>query len=366
MSGKFFTRRQFGYQSVATPASLLLLQSRTEAREKKPELPPVLPPRYGLSTKEYILKQLESAPRSLSFDKAELPTREWQLKLRARLLSLLDLDSVDFNIPDVRIESTVAKRGFTETKLHYQVDKNLWCPAILLTPENARGRLPAVLACHGHGTGVRFPIYTYIEGFARRGYIVFAPDVRDFGERAYEKRGPHECFHLEPMYNLLGHSSMGLKIKDLLLGLAWMRAQKNIDPERIGCGGLSMGGGLSLFLSAIQPRIAVSVVSGFLTNYKSAFVDKPGMCPGYVVHGILNYCDLYDVAGLIAPRPLVIESGRQDKWSVHEEVLSAHEKARQIYKAFGAENRIVMDAFDGRHEFNGKIAYPWFDTFLKN
>ena len=153
-----------------------------------------------------------------------------------------------------------------------------------------------MLACHGHGTGLRYPLYSYIEDFARRGYIVFAPNVRDFGERAFESRVTHECPHLEPLYNLVGVSSIGLKLRDLLIGLQWLKTQKGVDAGRIGCAGLSMGGGLALFLSAIQPDIAVTVISGFLSTYKGLMFDIRN-CPGYVLNGILEYCDLYDVAG---------------------------------------------------------------------
>jgi hypothetical protein len=276
----------------------------------------------------------------------------------------LQLDLAAIQAPTAHVESTTEKDGYRETKLHYQVEENVWCPSFLLEPLEGNPEGAAVLACHGHGTGVRYPLYSYVEDFARLGYIVFAPNVRDFGERAFETRATHECPQLEPLYNLLGASSFGLKVKDLLIGLEWLKAREEVDADRIGCAGLSMGGGLAMFLSAVQPSIAVTAVSGFLSTYKGLMLDVRN-CPGYVVNGILQHCDLYDVAGLIAPRPLVVGSGTRDPCFVHEDTLFAYDKAWRIYAAFGAEECIALDEFEGEHEFHGEVAYPWFDRFLR-
>lgn len=325
-----------------------------------PEIPE---PRYGLSTAEYLQRFLETANRSLSFERANLAPREWQSKLRSKLCELLQLDPSSLQAPAAHVETTTEKDGYRETRLHYQVEKDLWCPSLFLEPSQPSAPGAAVLACHGHGTGLEYPLYTYIEDFVRRGHVVFAPNVRDFGERAFETRMAHECPHVEPLYNLLGVSSLGLKVKDLLLGLEWLKARDEIDAERIGCAGLSMGGGLAMFLSAVQPSIAVTAVSGFLSTYKGLMLDVRN-CAGYVVNGVLQHCDLYDVAGLIAPRPLVVESGTRDPCFVHEDALFAYERTRDIYAAFGAEDCIALDEFEGEHEFHGEVAYPWFDRFL--
>ncbi len=359
------SRRGFGVSCAASSASLLLAGTQAQAQAKEKNRPPVSAPAYGLSSKEYLLDAIENAPRRLSFERASLQPEEWWKKLHTKLLSLLDLDNLQLKPPSAHIESSIQKDGFQITEIVYQVEDNLWCPALLYRPDTPHPKGPAVLACHGHGIGIEDDLYTYIDGFAKRGYTVFAPNVRDFGERAFEVRGPHECPHVEPLYNMLGWSSMGLKLKDLLLGFELLKTQEHVDPKRIGCAGLSMGGGLSLFLSAIQPEIAVSLISGFLSTYKGLMFDKRN-CPGYVVNGILQYCDLYDVAGLIAPRPLVVESAIQDPCFVHEDTLNAYGKTADIYKAFGAEDKIVLDEFEGGHMFHGTVTYPWFDRFLKD
>ncbi len=81
--------------------------------------------------------------------------------------------------------------------------------------------------------------------------------------------------------------------------------------------------------------------------------------PGIYVHG-----DVADIAGLIAPRPLLIESGIYDAGFPIEASLAAHDHLRRIYRAAGAEDKLHVDVFSGGHQFHGPSARDFFDAYL--
>src|SRR4029079_3378382 len=85
--------------------------------------------------------------------------------------------------------------------------------------------------------------------------------------------------------------------------------RKTLDASRIGCVGISGGGTCTLFSAALEPRIKAAMVSGYLNTFRDSIVSISHCMDNYVP-GIMNWAEMYDVAGLIAPRPLVIESGR--------------------------------------------------------
>ena len=77
-----------------------------------------------------------------------------------------------------------------------------------------------------------------------------------------------------------------------------------------------------------------------------------------------SYGDVADIAGLIAPRPLLVESGIYDDCFPIEATLQAHEHLRRIYRAAGAEDRLHIDVFSGAHQFHGPSAREFFDRYL--
>jgi hypothetical protein len=68
---------------------------------------------------------------------------------------------------------------------------------------------------------------------------------------------------------------------------------------------------------------------------------------------------MYDIAGLIAPRPLFVESGEQDNIFPIKASLESFSRVRDIYKVFGAEDRVEQEVFPAEHSFWGKRGIPF-------
>src|ERR1041385_360733 len=99
--------------------------------------------------------------------------------------------------------------------------------------------------------------------------------------------------------------------------------------------GISGGGTVTVFSTALEPRIRAALVSGYLNTFKDS-VGSLAHCIDNYVPGILNYAEMHDIAGLIAPRPLFVESGEKDNISPIKASIASFNEVQKIYGVFGA------------------------------
>ena len=84
-----------------------------------------------------------------------------------------------------------------------------------------------------------------------------------------------------------------------------------------------------------------------------------GIAAGNFVPGLHRFGEMYDLVGLIAPRPMLVEAGTHDAIFPIEAVQRSVEKAREVYEVFGARDQVETDYFVGRHQISGKRAYDF-------
>jgi len=119
--------------------------------------------------------------------------------------------------------------------------------------------------------------------------------------------------------------------------------------------GLSYGGRMTMLTAALEPRIRVAVISGAL-NAMQERISGPYSCGAQVIPGLLQFGDTPEIASLIAPRSCLWEVGSQDKLLPPEWVEQALERIRRAYGAYGAEQELRVDRFEGGHRWNGELA----------
>jgi hypothetical protein len=144
-------------------------------------------------------------------------------------------------------------------------------------------------------------------------------------------------------------------------------ALPEVDAGRCGCGGLSEGGKRALFLAALDDLVQVAVVSGYFTSLRAevaAWDRLAGWDICNVVPGLLRWADLPDVAALIAPRHLIVESGKRDALYTPKGVVEGFNRAAVAWNALGAGQNIELDLFDGAHEWSGRLCYDHLDRVL--
>ncbi len=304
--------------------------------------------------------------------------KRWREGLRRELWRLLgDLPEETSSLNPEVVEE-FEKDGILISKIVYDVEEDFSIPAYLLRPAEAKGRLPAILALHGHGRGkvdvagifsseleyqkhIAPLNYDYAYQFAKRGYVVLAPDARCFGELS---RDGVRCDWGFKAAILLGRTLVGLRVWDAMRSIDYLQSLPFVDGSRIGCVGLSWGGTWTAYTSALDDRIKVAVISGYFDSFRDMLLERP-CCICQYIPGIRKIADFPDIVGLIAPRPLLIEYGRRDPLYTYSEVLKAYGRLKKIYELLGVPERLDLDVFDGAHMFHGGKAYVWVDKWLK-
>ena len=100
------------------------------------------------------------------------------------------------------------------------------------------------------------------------------------------------------------------------------------------------------------------MISGYLNTFRDSVMSISHCIDNYVP-GILNYAEMYDVAGLIAPRPLFVESGEKDNIFPIAASKASFERLKKVYAAFDAASLTEQETFDGPHSFWGKRGLPF-------
>ncbi len=306
-------------------------------------------------------------------------------------------------------ETHIREKVLFSTSPHFRV------PGYVLIPRNLRGRAPAIVDLHSHGGMFLFGKEKVIdlgrnhaamidyqrrnyEGrptateLVRRGYVVISIDAFMFGERrlimdADLKHGwDRSRYSLDDVrvLNLACRSKETTLVKALTwAGLTWpgivfwddMRtvdylvSRPEVDRERIGCVGVSMGGYRACFLAALDERIQAACVTGFMSTFRpmiQAHVDTHSWV--HYVPGLQKYLDLPDVATMHAPKPLLVQQCTQDRLFPLAGMRTSVERIADGYAKAGAKDRFTGRFYDVPHVFNRAMqddAIDWFDRHLR-
>jgi cephalosporin-C deacetylase-like acetyl esterase len=265
-----------------------------------------------------------------------------------------------------KIIESVKKKKYIRHKVIYNTRKGLQAVAYLLIPRGIKGKTPAVLCPHGHFERGKKSVASdtnngYGRILAEEGYITLCPDNIGFAERGFDAGWMTSRYMmLAYRLRLMGEDVMGFRVWDLVRALDYLESLPEVDNNRIGCVGLSLGGQLTMFISALDDRIKAVGISGFMPS-SSGFMNTleyGWVCPCGFLTGFLKYADFSDVFSLIAPRPLMIENGYRDIATTLKDTFNNIRKIKKAYQFFNAPDNLVFHMFKGGHEFNGKQIIP--------
>jgi dienelactone hydrolase len=187
---------------------------------------------------------------------------------------------------------------------------------------------------------------------------VLCPDQIGFGERELPE-GKVNYQVIVHGLNMLGHTLIGLRYWDLLRALDLLQSLPAVSRGRIGVMGLSLGGEMTMFVSALQTRVRAAVVCGYLTSHRSTFLDRPHCTCGHL-RDLAKHFEHADIAALIAPRPLFLDAGRKDGSFPYQDAQAIVRQLRPVYRLFGRpRSHLGIEVHDGGHEIAGKESIPW-------
>ena len=264
--------------------------------------------------------------------------------------------------------------GYRRHRVVFDSEESMSVPAYLLVPDDRSAPGSAVLAVHGHGPGKSRVCATeeagepgddYAAELARRGHVVLAPDLRCFGERADWNPPDHYGCDTNLVHQVMaGWSPLTQNVWDMQRALDVLTGHRMVDPGRVGVVGFSYGGTIALFLAACDPRVAAAVVCGFFSSWAEAHKVPWNMCGSQVLPGLLGSMEHADLGALIAPRPLLVVSGRDDLLFPVEAAEQAVGRLGRVYEHLGARGALQHHVFDGDHRWEGERAYPFLERQL--
>ena len=314
---------------------------------------------------------------------------QWQAQARARLSEILGLPLMQNAPPLARLRASVREAdGLLREEWLMQTEPEVWMPYTLLIPDGIETPAPLVFAPHGHGGGGKWMVTgrrdnalvaSGIERFngdyglqlARAGFIVAAPDGRGFGERREPAvQGDEDvlkssCAHLTLSGSPLGLTVQGMMTWDLMRLLDWLQDDPRVDATRVGSAGLSGGGQQTLNFAALDTRVKASVVSGYFYGARESLLQLNRNCLCNMVPDLWSSFDMGDVAGLITPRGLFIETGDADPLngaSGLDNVYPQVEIANRVFELAGES--VQHDVVPGPHRWNGRKSVPWLQEQL--
>jgi len=317
----------------------------------------------------------ENPPKLAFKGKSRSDFDSWHAALYAKMKALSGLDRMEVWRCEPAIESQEATDHGDHTRqlITLRTAPDYTMPVTVLRPKGV-GPFTPVIALHGHGQGMNDVIgkaptdalrerikahnYTYAIEAVREGYIVFAPDKRGFGSRGGESK---MCVELATAAIVMGLSVIGIHTWDNMRLLDHVQSRGDVRPGAIGCLGLSGGGGGTMWLAAMDNRITAAVASGHIADYAEG--QFAHICN--VVPSMLEWADRGDFAGLIAPRPLLVESASEDECFSRERSLKAFATLERVYEAAGVRDRLDIDCFDGHHEWSGRKAWAFLKKWLR-
>lgn len=315
---------------------------------------------------------------------------DWSNSLREQLHSLIGTGQMHRCPANPKILEEITCDGYVRKKILIHTEEDILMPFYMLVPTDIQKgeKRTALIACHGHSSNGKEAVagvrdkkvvaetidhynYNYGEVFARKGYVVFAPDARGFGERREcydqgeedEKLLASSCSYLNVMAMSLGQTVMGMWLWDLMRLVDYALSCDFINGH-IACAGLSGGGMQSLWLAAMDTRIESCVVSGYFYGYLQSLLINYNCLCNYVPD-LWRNADIGDIGALICPRPVLIETGDADFLNGKdglENVFPQVEIIRKAMRLFGKEENIYHDIFQGEHKWHGGQAYQWISS----
>ena len=363
----------------------------------------------------FVQQLADRSPLELSFLHPQFrDLQSWQKTARPRVF-----EQLFYSPPSVPANPTVISRidrgDYIEEYFTFQTTPELRVPAYVLIPSKAKLPAPALVVLHDHGgfylwgkekvvavtdehpvlTAFKLQYYggrSIASELASRGYVVITIDMFYWGERrmlldedppSYRQRQPMtkeeiDAFNRRSSQNeqlvarslfTAGASLPGVLLWDDIRTLEYLASRPEVDAQRIGCIGLSVGGYRSFHLAAMDERIKAAVDVGWMTAFAPTIRRHVINTVGLTFHipGLYRYLDLPDLAALIAPRSVFVINGSKDSLFPPQGVAAAFRKIEECFAKAGVPERQRCRLYDAPHQFNLKMqadAWEWLGTSL--
>jgi dienelactone hydrolase len=285
---------------------------------------------------------------------------------------------------NVRIVSREEKNGYILEKFVFDNGVDSWVPGYIAIPTNVEGKVPVIIGLHGHGSS-KDNIFgsnpataqDVMALFISNGYAVMAIDSYFNGER--RGQGPAGDLEMQTradqelslfkINSWFGRSLWGMQLRDEQIAIDYLTSRPEIDAERIGIEGMSMGSTRAWWLAALDERIRVVVGIACFTRYKELIEQRQLRAHGiyYFVPGMLKHFDTEALMGLIAPRPFLVLTGDSDLGSPLSGIRVLEDKLDSVYNLYNQQGNFKSIVYENTgHVFTDEMKIEMLDWFEKH
>lgn len=361
-------------------------------------------------------------PARLSFRQARFAPEHldaWRRAALDRLHALL-LEPDAGGVPRAEVQHQFDYDGLHVEHLSWQLPYGPPTEAVFLKPKGASGRLPAVLALHDHGGNKYFgwrkiaqigdeihPMMrehrdssyggvSWANELARRGYAVLVHDTFAFASRRIrvadvprvlrgdlEERQPESIEEIRDYNNFAAEHEHVMSKSLFCAGTTWpgvflaedrraldyLCSRPDVDPGRVGCGGLSGGGLRTVYLGGTDDRIACACCVGMMSTWRDYLLHKVYTHTWMIyIPGLPPDLDYPEIFGLRVPRATLVQFDEEDQLFTLPEMKRADRILAEVFAKAGASDRYRGRFYPGPHKFDRAMqaeAFDWFDRWLK-
>lgn len=299
---------------------------------------------------------------------------EWKAGAREKLRELLGIAKLGTCEPDFTIEYERDTELWHEIRFCFHSERERRVPGHFVIPKGCEGkRLPVMICLQGHSTGMHNSLgVVKYEGdeksqsgdrdfcvqSVKRGMCAVCIEQRCFGECGGTPKP--DCYSASMTALLYGRTALGERVWDVsrlidVIGKHFPQA----DTQHIYCMGNSGGGTTAFYAACMDERIAGCIPSCSLCTYEAS-IGGVYHCACNYVPRIAEYFDMGDLAGLIASRPLVMVSGREDGIFPLDAAGKTFDIIKRMYTAAGSPGKCAWVVGDGGHRFYAEKAWKAF------
>jgi dienelactone hydrolase len=282
----------------------------------------------------------------------------------------------------VKVLSRDIHGGYTLERFEFHNGVDMVVPGFLAVPTGRTGPIPVIVGMHGHsGSKAEYlpnPASDRSLGLllVKAGFAVAAIDGYFNGERV--GKGPRGALEKDPAYGQemslfklhlwQGRTLWGMMIRDEQCLIDYLQSRPELDKDRVGATGMSMGCTRAWWTSALDDRVKVVVGVACFTRYTELLAHGKTHGIYYYVPGLLTHFDSEAIYALTAPRPMLMLSGDEDHNAPPDGVEVLERKVGAVYQLYGHPERFrsVLYKRTG-HEYLPEMRsemVAWFQQWL--
>jgi len=306
----------------------------------------------------------------------EMGLEKWQDSFRSELRSKLGIPVIEAAIsgtdfkPSAKFLRSEDDGTMIREWWEIMTEPDVVIKYIVMKPKNLTGRVPLMVATHGHSKSTEISAGIYCNEAERssgedgernvgvqavqHGFIAIAPAMRGFGDTRHpgdiEKDNTSSCLDLYQRDVLVGRTPVGDRVWDMMRIIDWAVVNLPVDTRNIIISGNSGGGTVSIYAAAVEPRITMSVPGSAFCTFAGS-IGFLRHCACNYIPGIMELGDMGEIAGLIAPRAFCAVNGVKDNIFLIDGTKQAIEVTRQIYTKAGVPDNCSLHIGPEGHRY---------------